>query len=89
MRLPPQPTAAGEVQGNGEAIRQRGDKADIPDDLGERVRAVLGEHPDLRWDDAIQCVLDPAQLDRVRAEKGKAERKSGDFTSDSDGEEPT
>jgi hypothetical protein len=32
-------------------------------------------------------VLDPTQLSRVRAEKGKAERKSGDFTSDSDDEE--
>jgi Topoisomerase 6 subunit A/Spo11, Toprim domain len=59
-------------------------EADIPDGLGERVRAVLAEHADLRWDDAIRCVLDLTQLSRVRAEKGKAERKSGDFTSDSD-----
>jgi len=29
-------------------------------------------------------VLDPKQLERVREEKGKAKRKSGDFTSDSD-----
>jgi hypothetical protein len=57
---------------------------DIPEDLEARVRAVLAEHTDLRWDDATQCVLDPTLLSRVRAEKGKAERKCGDFTSDSD-----
>jgi Topoisomerase 6 subunit A/Spo11, Toprim domain len=67
-----------------EQFDKEADEADIPDDLGERVRAVLAEHADLRWDDAIQCVLDLTQLSRVRAEKGKAERKSGDFTSDSD-----
>ena len=68
--------------------RQQFDKeaeaADIPDDLEERVRAVLAEHTDLRWDDAIQCVLDPTSLSRVRTEKGKAEQKSGDFSSDGD-----
>lgn len=58
--------------------------ADVPSDLEEQVRAVLGEHTDLRWDDAIQIVLDKTQLSRVRAEKAKAERKAGDFTSDSD-----
>jgi hypothetical protein len=58
--------------------------ADIPEDLGQRVRAVLAEYGDLRWDDAIQLVLDATQLSRVRAEKEKAERKSGDFTSDSE-----
>jgi hypothetical protein len=58
--------------------------ADLPSDLEEQVRAVLGEHTDLRWDDAIQIVLDRSQLSRVRAEKGKAERKAGDFSSDSD-----
>ncbi len=70
-----------------EAMEQQFDKeadaADIPDDLGERVSAVLGEHPDLRWDDAIQLVLDATQLSRVRAEKGKAQKRSGHFTSDS------
>jgi hypothetical protein len=34
----------------------------------------------LRWDDAIQIVLDKSQLDRVRVEKQKAKKKSGDFT---------
>jgi hypothetical protein len=52
----------------------------VPADLKERVRAVLDEHDDLRWDDAIQIVLDRTQLDRVREEKQKAKKKSGDFT---------
>jgi hypothetical protein len=60
------------------------DAADIPDDLEEQVRAVLTEHADLRWDDAIQIVLDETQLSRVRAEKERAKKKSGHFTSDSD-----
>ena len=60
------------------------DAADIPDDLKEQVLAVLAEHDDLRWDDAIQVVLDETQLSRVRAEKEKAKKKSGDFTSGDD-----
>jgi hypothetical protein len=56
-----------------------------PDDLKEQVRAVLDEHPDLRWDDAIQVVLDVTQLSRVREDKAKAKKRSGDFT-DSDDE---
>jgi Topoisomerase 6 subunit A/Spo11, Toprim domain len=61
---------------------EAGAVTDIPEALEQRVRTILAEHPDLRWDNAIQCVLDPTQLSRVRAEKGKAKRKSGDFTSD-------
>jgi hypothetical protein len=53
---------------------------DVPDDLKERVRALLNEHEDLRWDDAIQIVLDGTQLDQVRAKKDEAKKKSGDFT---------
>jgi hypothetical protein len=48
--------------------------------LKAEVDALLDKHPDLRWDDAIQIVLDKAQLDGVRAEKQKAKKKSGDFT---------
>jgi hypothetical protein len=48
--------------------------------LREQVCAVLDRHGDLRWDDAIQIVIDRTQLDRVRAEKQKAKKKSGDFT---------
>jgi hypothetical protein len=55
---------------------------DVPDDLKERVRAVLDETDDLRWDDAIQIVLDETQLDHVRAKKQEAKKKSGDFTDD-------
>ena len=43
---------------------------------------------DLRWDDAIQIVLDKTQLDHVRTEKQKAKKKSGDFT-DADEDEGT
>jgi hypothetical protein len=56
---------------------------DVPEDLRARVRAVLDEHDDLRWDDAIQVVLDKALLDHVRTKKQKAKKKSGDFV-DSD-----
>jgi hypothetical protein len=60
----------------------------VPKDLKEQVRAVLDKNNDLRWDDAIQIVLDETQLDRVRAEKQKAKKKSGDFTdADEDDEE--
>jgi hypothetical protein len=63
--------------------------ADIPDDLEEQVRAILTKHMDLRWDDAIQLVLDSKLLSHVRAEKERAKKKSGDFTSDSDDDDET
>jgi hypothetical protein len=52
----------------------------VPKNLKNQVRAMLEKHPDLRWDDAIQIVLDETQLDHVRAKKQKAKKKSGDFT---------
>jgi hypothetical protein len=52
----------------------------IPRGLKKRVRAILSEHDDLRWDDAIQIVLDGTQLERVRDEKQKAKKEAGDFT---------
>jgi hypothetical protein len=55
-------------------------KIKVPKTLNKQVRAVLEKHPDLRWDDAIQIVLDKTQLDAVRAKKQKAKKKSGDFT---------
>jgi DNA topoisomerase 6 subunit A-like protein len=58
------------------------EEIDVPADLKERVRAVLIEHDDLRWDDAIQIVLDETQLDHVRERKQKAKKKSGDFIVD-------
>jgi hypothetical protein len=61
----------------------------VPEDLSEQVRAILDEHDDLRWDDAIQIVLDDSELDHVRAEKQKAKQKSGDFMDiDEDEEDP-
>jgi hypothetical protein len=57
---------------------------DVPANLKAQVEAILKEHPDLRWDDAIQIVLDETQLDRVRAEKQKAKKKFGDFADTDD-----
>jgi hypothetical protein len=64
----------------------RASRIAVPKNLQQRVRAVLKRHPDLRWDDAIQIVLDKTQLDAVRTKKEKAKRKSGDFTDDADEE---
>jgi hypothetical protein len=64
-----------------EEFDEEADEIEIPKDLTERVRAILSEHSDLRWEDAIQVVLDGTTLDRVREEKQKAKKKSGDFTS--------
>jgi hypothetical protein len=64
-------------------------KIEVPGDLKEQVRAILDKHGDLRWDDAIQIVLDETQLDRMRAKKQKAKKKSGDFTDDDEDDEAT
>jgi hypothetical protein len=65
-----------------EQIKNESKDAEIepPTNLQKQVRAVLNEHYDLRWDDAVQIVLDETQLDHVRSEKQKAKKKSGDFT---------
>jgi Topoisomerase 6 subunit A/Spo11, Toprim domain len=55
-------------------------EAEVPTNLNEQVRTVLDEHSELRWDDAVRIVLDKTQLDRVRTEKQRAKKKSGDFT---------
>ncbi len=57
----------------------------IPRGLKKRVLVVLAEHADLRWDDALKIVLDETQLDRVREEKRKAKKDSGDFTDEGEG----
>jgi hypothetical protein len=59
---------------------------EVPRNLNEQVRAILDEHGDLRWDDAVQIVLDKTQLDRVRTEKQKPKKKSGDFRDADDDE---
>jgi hypothetical protein len=51
-----------------------------PKNLKKRVHAILTEHADLRWDEAIKIVLDETQLDEVSAKKDEAKKKSGDFT---------
>jgi hypothetical protein len=61
---------------------QEAEAVAIPDDLEQRVRAVIAEIPDLRWDDAIEVVLDETQMSRVCADKETRRRKSGDFTGD-------
>jgi hypothetical protein len=56
----------------------------VPKNLKKQVSRLLTKHTDLRWDDAIQIVLDETQLDDVRAKKQEAKSKSGDFTDDED-----
>ena len=63
-----------------EAFEEEADAIKIPSGLNKRVRAILDKHGDLRWDDAVWLVLDKTQLDRVRTDKEKAKKKSGDFT---------
>ena len=63
-----------------EEFDQEAAAIEIPRGLKKRVRAILAKHDDLRWDDAVRLVLDETQLDRVRADKEKAKKKSGDFT---------
>ena len=65
------------------------EKADIevPEDLKGRIRAILDEHHDLRWDEAIHVLLDRTQLDQVREKKQQAREKSGDFTDEHEGED--
>jgi hypothetical protein len=59
----------------------------VPKSLKNKVRAVLNKNPDLRWDDAVQVVLDETQLDHVREKKQRAKAKAGDFTNaDDEGE---
>ena len=51
----------------------------VPDGLANSVRAVLNQHRDLRWDDAVRVVLDRRGIKQVRADKAKARKKAGDF----------
>lgn len=63
---------------------ENADSVSVPEDLESQVRVILQEHRDLRWDDAVQIVLDETQLEHVREKKRKAREESGDFT---DGDE--
>jgi hypothetical protein len=64
-------------------------KTKVPKNLKNQVRTILKKHPDLRWDDAIQIVLDEGQLDHVKTRKQKAKAKSGDFTDSGEDEGST
>jgi Topoisomerase 6 subunit A/Spo11, Toprim domain len=70
-----------------EEFEEEDTEIEVPQNLKEQVRRVLDKHGDLRWDDAVQIVLDETQLDRVRAEKQKARKKSGDFIDEDEDEE--
>jgi hypothetical protein len=52
----------------------------VPKNLKKQVSRLLTKHTDLRWDDAIQIVLDENQLHHVRTKKQKVTKKFGDFT---------
>jgi hypothetical protein len=57
----------------------------IPENLPQQVSKVLDEHPELRWDDAVNLVLDPTELERLRERKKQARAKAGDFTDTDEG----
>jgi hypothetical protein len=63
-----------------DANQTKATQTEVPDDLRDKLRAVLTEHPGLRWDEAIKLVLDPKALEELRAKKQEAREKSGDFT---------
>lgn len=52
----------------------------VPKNLRKRVSAILEKQRELRWNDALQLVLDKSLLARVKGNKQKARHKSGDFT---------
>jgi DNA topoisomerase 6 subunit A-like protein len=60
------------------------DEVSVPKNLKRQVGTILKKHSDLRWDDAVQIVLDETQLDRVREKKREAREESGDFTDAND-----
>jgi hypothetical protein len=63
-----------------DANQTKATQTEVPDDLRDKLRAVLTEHPGLRWDEAIKLVLNPKALEELRAKKQEAREKSGDFT---------
>jgi hypothetical protein len=61
----------------------------VPKNLHKRVRKILKDNPDLRWDDAVRIVLGDT-IDDIQANKQKAKKAAGDFTgvkSDDDDED--
>ncbi len=53
--------------------------AEVPKDLEDKVREVLDDHDDLRWDQAVQVVRDPTLLDYVRKQQKEEKAKAGNF----------
>jgi hypothetical protein len=58
----------------------------VPKNLRTRVSAVLDKHPDLRWDDAVQIVLDESRLADVRKRKKDGKANAGNFAGSEDDE---
>jgi hypothetical protein len=56
-----------------------GPSIEIPEDLDKKVREVLEEHNDLRWDDAVQIVLNKELLGDLRKAKREVKAKAGNF----------
>jgi hypothetical protein len=54
----------------------------VPVDLRAQVEAVLAEHQNFRWDDAVQTVLDDTLVERIEEKKREAKEKTGDFSED-------
>ena len=96
MLLAPRPWLS---KGRGQQLRERfaeleaefdeaAAEIEVPDNLADQIRAILNEHNDLRWDDAIVLAIDDTRLDNVREEKRKARQRAGDFTGDDGDDEP-
>jgi hypothetical protein len=49
----------------------------VPKNLAKKVREVLAEHDELRWDDAVQLVLDGTLLPDLRKSKREEKAKAG------------
>jgi hypothetical protein len=53
---------------------------EVPEDLEDRVRKILADHPHLRWDDAVRLTFDKSKLEEIEAEKKKNKEEAGDFS---------
>jgi hypothetical protein len=58
----------------------------VPRDLEKRVWDVLDENDDLRWDEAVQVVLDESRLGDLRKRKRDDKAKAGNFVASGDDE---
>jgi hypothetical protein len=51
----------------------------VPKNLEQKVEDILEQHDDLRWDEAVQIVLDENRLQDMRQEKREAKKRAGNF----------